>query len=105
MDLAGEPWGGLLWDGTNHRMVTAAPNQRVAGWVMFHAVGGDLGSGGTVLGRKGTTTERLRGAERTLICGMEHLGATVNRRRFVERRCDQCEAASAGRDRCVYLDE
>jgi DNA sulfur modification protein DndB len=60
MDLAAEPWSGLLWDNTNHRMITATPNQRAAGWLMFHAVGGDLGTSGTILGRRGTTTDRLR---------------------------------------------
>ncbi len=60
MDLAGDPWRGLLWDGTNHRMITATQNQRAAGWFMFHAVGGALERGGTVLGRKGTSTDRLR---------------------------------------------
>jgi DNA sulfur modification protein DndB len=42
MDLADEPWVGLLWDKTNRRMVTDPTNQKVAKRLLFHMVGGNL---------------------------------------------------------------
>ena len=42
MQLAKAPWAGVLWDATNHRMLTANENQRAAQRVMLHGAGGDL---------------------------------------------------------------
>ena len=42
MDLANEPWVGLLWDKTNQRMLTAPTNKKVAKQVLFHSIGGNL---------------------------------------------------------------
>lgn len=42
MELSDEPWVGLLWDDTNHRMITASENQRVGERLLIYAVGGDL---------------------------------------------------------------
>ena len=42
MVLTDEPWVGLLWDKTNQRMITEAPNQKVAKQLLFYRIGGDL---------------------------------------------------------------
>jgi DNA sulfur modification protein DndB len=42
LQLAKPPWVSLLWDDTNHRMLTAAENQRAAQRLMLHGAGGDL---------------------------------------------------------------
>lgn len=42
MQLANSPWGDLLWDVRNGRMLTSGPNQKVAKWLMYFIVGGDL---------------------------------------------------------------
>ena len=42
MELAEAPWPGLLWDGENQRMITAAEAQRVARRLLYHSVGGTL---------------------------------------------------------------
>ena len=42
MELAGDPWLGLLWDGENQRMITTKEAQRVAVRLMYHSVGGTL---------------------------------------------------------------
>lgn len=42
MALIDEPWAGLLWDKTNQRMITEAPNQKVARQLLFYRIGGDL---------------------------------------------------------------
>ena len=42
MELTDEPWVGLLWDRTNQRMITEAPNQKVAKQLLFYRIGGDL---------------------------------------------------------------
>lgn len=42
MDLAKQPWVGLLWDSSNMRMITTPENQKVARRLLFYAVGGDL---------------------------------------------------------------
>ena len=41
-NLSEEPWLGLLWDGTNERMLTAKENQTVARRLLYNALGGDL---------------------------------------------------------------
>ena len=43
VELAEAPWLGLLWDGENRRMITASEAQRVAKWLIYYSVGGDLG--------------------------------------------------------------
>jgi DNA sulfur modification protein DndB len=42
MDLADEPWVGLLWDKTNQRMLTDPTNKKVAKQLLFYMIGGDL---------------------------------------------------------------
>ncbi len=42
MEIAYEPWAGLLWDTTNKRMITAPENQKSGKKLLFYAVGGDL---------------------------------------------------------------
>ena len=42
VNLSRAPWLGLLWDGTNERMLTTKENQKVARQLLFHALGGDL---------------------------------------------------------------
>jgi len=42
MEISNPPWAELLWDTTNRRMLTAPENQKVAKWLLFHSVGGDL---------------------------------------------------------------
>ena len=43
MELAEDPWLGLLWDAENQRMITSKEAQRVAMRLMYHSVGGALG--------------------------------------------------------------
>lgn len=47
MQLADEPWLGLLWDPENHRMIVNSENQNVATRIMYHGAGGDLRRIGT----------------------------------------------------------
>lgn len=42
MELANEPWVGLLWDKINQRMLTAPTNKKVAKQLLFHSIGGNL---------------------------------------------------------------
>ena len=42
LELASEPWAGLLWDKTNKRMVTAPANKKVAKQLLLYLIGGDL---------------------------------------------------------------
>ena len=42
MDLAYEPWVGLLWDKTNQRMLTDPTHKKVAKQLLFYMIGGDL---------------------------------------------------------------
>jgi len=42
MDLAHEPWVGLLWNDTNKRMITETVNQKVARKLLFYMVGGKM---------------------------------------------------------------
>ena len=42
MELANEPWAGLLWDKINQRMLTAPTNKKVAKQLLFHSIGGNL---------------------------------------------------------------
>ena len=42
MDLADEPWAGLLWDKTNQRMLSAKANTKVAKQLLFYLIGGNL---------------------------------------------------------------
>ena len=42
MELTDEPWVGLLWDKTNHRMISGPPPQKVAKHLLFYNIGGDL---------------------------------------------------------------
>jgi DNA sulfur modification protein DndB len=42
MDLAAQPWVGLLWDATNQRMITSVENQKVGARLLFYAAGGEL---------------------------------------------------------------
>ena len=42
MDLAYEPWVGLLWDKTNHRMLTDPTHKKVAKQLLFYMIGGNL---------------------------------------------------------------
>ena len=42
MELTKDPWTGLLWDPTNHRMLASRENQRAAERLLFAATGGDL---------------------------------------------------------------
>jgi len=41
-DLSESPWIGLLWDGTNKRMLTAKENQILARRLLYSALGGNL---------------------------------------------------------------
>ena len=43
MELAEDPWLGLLWDAENQRMITSKEAQRVAMRLIYHSVGGALG--------------------------------------------------------------
>jgi len=49
MEISAAPWAELLWDTANRRMITAPENQKVARWLLFYSVGGDLGRLGTNL--------------------------------------------------------
>ena len=42
MDLAYEPWVGLLWDKTNQRMLTNPTHKKVAKQLLFYMIGGNL---------------------------------------------------------------
>ena len=42
MELSRPPWLGLFWDAENRRMITSPEAQRVAKWLIYHAVGGEL---------------------------------------------------------------
>jgi len=53
MVLSEQPWSGLLWDTTNHRMTVSGENQKVATRILLHGVGGDLTAANT-------TAEELR---------------------------------------------
>ena len=52
LQLSDVPWADLLWDVGNQRMITAGPNQKVAKWLLYYMVGGDISNirtrGGTV---------------------------------------------------------
>ena len=43
LNIAEEPWSGLLWDPTNQRMITAAENQKVAEKIIYFGLDGNLG--------------------------------------------------------------
>ena len=43
MELAADPWLGLLWDAENQRMITSKEAQRVAMRLIYHSAGGALG--------------------------------------------------------------
>lgn len=43
LNIAEEPWSGLLWDPTNQRMITATENQRVAEKIIYFGLDGNLG--------------------------------------------------------------
>ena len=50
MDLADEPWVGLLWDKTNQRMLTeSSKNKKIAKQLLLYRIGGDLTQIGTNL--------------------------------------------------------
>jgi DNA sulfur modification protein DndB len=49
MELAEKPWAGLLWDGTNSRMITAGENQKAAFRLLFVAAGGRADHLGTTV--------------------------------------------------------
>ena len=53
MDLAYEPWVGLLWDKTNQRMLTDPTHKKVAKQLLFYMIGGNLA-------KMGTKAEELR---------------------------------------------
>lgn len=53
MDLANEPWVGLLWDRTNQRMLTDPTHKEVAKQLLFYMIGGNLA-------KMGTNAEELR---------------------------------------------
>lgn len=42
MELTDEPWVGLLWDNTNHRMISETTRQKVAKYLLFYMIGGNL---------------------------------------------------------------
>ena len=42
MKLTDEPWVGLLWDNTNHRMISETTRQKVARYLLFYMIGGNL---------------------------------------------------------------
>ena len=41
MELTDEPWVGLLWDKTNHRMISGTTPQKVARQLLFYCIGGN----------------------------------------------------------------
>ena len=42
MGLTDEPWVGLLWDKTNQRMISETNRQKVAKYLLFYMIGGNL---------------------------------------------------------------
>ena len=50
MELTDEPWVGLLWDKTNHRMISGTTPQKVARQLLFYRIGGDLADMKTNIG-------------------------------------------------------
>lgn len=55
MDIAVEPWSGLLWDPSNRRMIVRSENQNLAVKILYYGAGGDLrkmDSSATKLGRE-----------------------------------------------------
>ena len=42
MKLTNEPWVGLLWDKTNQRMISETNRQKVAKYLLFYMIGGNL---------------------------------------------------------------
>ena len=42
MELTDDPWVGLLWDNTNHRMISETTRQKVAKYLLFYMIGGNL---------------------------------------------------------------
>ena len=42
MELTDEPWVGLLWDKINHRMISETTRQKVAKYLLFYMIGGNL---------------------------------------------------------------
>ena len=42
MELTDDPWVGLLWDNTNHRMISETTRQKVAKHLLFYMIGGNL---------------------------------------------------------------
>ena len=42
VDIAQDPWAGLLWDPTNRRMITTREHKRAAERLLVYLVGGDL---------------------------------------------------------------
>jgi len=55
MMLNAEPWVGLLWDPSAHRVNSRPENQQIARWLLLHGAGGDV----RWLGRS-VTIERVR---------------------------------------------
>ncbi len=51
LGISDAPWAELLWDTANRRMITAPENQKVAKWLLFYSIGGDLTAMRTDLGR------------------------------------------------------
>lgn len=51
LEISDAPWAELLWDTANRRMITAPENQKVAKWLLFYSIGGDLTAMRTDLGR------------------------------------------------------
>lgn len=49
MRISDPPWGGLLWDTANRRMITSPESQKAARWLLFHSIGGSLGRFGKTL--------------------------------------------------------
>ena len=42
VELARPPWVGLLWNGVQRRMLLSGPNKKVARWLLYYSVGGDM---------------------------------------------------------------
>ena len=42
MELTDEPWVGLLWDKINQRMISETTRQKVAKYLLFYMIGGNL---------------------------------------------------------------
>ena len=47
LELTDDPWVGLLWDDTNHRMISGSTHQNVAKRLLFYMIGGELSKLGT----------------------------------------------------------